>query len=494
MATPNYFDPADIETQARYRPGVASNIFNVLTGGLAGQISGSTQRAQEAARARQALLQEEFGKRDEQRMLERQLMINALQTGIEQPTGATLAEKMADFRNKSLRKQIATTEGKLFGYGQQMGPMESQAEPAFQIAAGQSQAELAQRAAELRQRQELEAPELAAQIRGFGETPAPSASAGELRGQLERVRMQSQSRIPVETRASQAEAELTTLQGLGVVPTPMNIKALTPEQKIAQAEIYGRQYQQQSYIGAFDRKAKAERKAIDEFSVEASKDTPDQSKLKTLFYDLPTDAQKDARNRMIAGVTQVATPKERESLVKYREMLGGAQNIATSLSSLAGSENLSKVSQDNFNGFQSWLRGIRNKYGAEDARLKTINDIVQQFEAVVQGKRKDLFGASLTQGEQESAKTGFGDPSKANFLPRMVQFLDGVFSRDVVNEDYKQFGIQVPPELEKTVQGARQNWLKTREQFNFGNISQSKQGLPSDKMSRLEELRRKKNQ
>ena len=76
----------------------------------------------------------------------------------------------------------------------------------------------------------------------------------------------------------------------------------------------------------------------------------------------------------------------------------------------------------------------------------------------------------------------------------MVQFLDGVFSRDVVNEDYKQFGIQVPPELEKTVQGARQNWLKTREQFNFGNISQSKQGLPADKMSRLEELRRKKNQ
>ena len=69
MATPKYFDPADIETQAKYRPGVASNIFNVLTGGLAGQITGSTQRAQEAARARQALLQEEFGKRDEERAL-----------------------------------------------------------------------------------------------------------------------------------------------------------------------------------------------------------------------------------------------------------------------------------------------------------------------------------------------------------------------------------------------------------------------------------------
>ncbi len=54
--------------------------------------------------------------------------------------------------------------------------------------------------------------------------------------------------------------------------------------------------------------------AIDEFNAEAAKDTPDQAKLKTLFYKLPADAKKDARNRMIAGVTQAPIPKERVSI------------------------------------------------------------------------------------------------------------------------------------------------------------------------------------
>ena len=107
----NYPSAENIETQAQYRPGVASNIFNVLTGGLAGTVTGSTQRAQEAARARQALLQEEFSKRDEQRMLERQLMINALQQGVAAPEGATLQEKMADFTKKRVRRDIAAFQG-----------------------------------------------------------------------------------------------------------------------------------------------------------------------------------------------------------------------------------------------------------------------------------------------------------------------------------------------------------------------------------------------
>ena len=103
----NYPSVENIETQAQYRPGVASNIFNVLTGGLAGQITGSTQRAQEAARARQALLQEEFNKRDEQRAIERQLFVNSLQQGIALPEGATFEEKMADAYRKRVRRDVA---------------------------------------------------------------------------------------------------------------------------------------------------------------------------------------------------------------------------------------------------------------------------------------------------------------------------------------------------------------------------------------------------
>lgn len=132
---------------------------------------------------------------------------------------------------------------------------------------------------------------------------------------------------------------------------------------------------------------------------------------------------------------------------------------------------------------------MRNKYGDEDPKISLLNDIVQQFEQVVSGTRKDLFGASLTANELQSAKDQFGDKNSANFLPRMVNFLDGVFTRDVVQEDFKNFGIQVPQALEKQTQDARNAWLKVRGQFESGR----KPGMSSSKMSRLQELRAKKN-
>lgn len=47
---------ATLEEIAAYRPGVLSRLANVLTGGLAGAVTGQTERANEAAYARRALL------------------------------------------------------------------------------------------------------------------------------------------------------------------------------------------------------------------------------------------------------------------------------------------------------------------------------------------------------------------------------------------------------------------------------------------------------
>lgn len=260
---------------------------------------------------------------------------------------------------------------------------------------------------------------------------------------------------------------------------------MTPAQAIAEEEPASKQYAESQRVTAFQKREQAEQNAVRGFMQEARKETPDQAKLQDLFYSLPIDAQKDARNRQVAGVTSVATPKEREQLTKYSGLLSKAQTLAGNISELAKSEDLSKVSQQNFNGFTSWFRGIQNKYGSEDPKVALLNDVVQQFEQVVSGTRKDLFGASLTGNELASARSQFGDPNSANFLPRMITFLDGVFSRDVVQEDFKDFGIQVPEALEKRTQDARNSWLKARESFNFGG----KQGSSANKDSRIQQLR-----
>ena len=481
----NYPDPADIEAQAKYRPGAASNIFNVLTGGLAGQITGTTQRAQEAARARQALLQEEFGKRDEQRMMERQLIINAIQSGVDAPVGADFYEKMADLKSKVLRKTIAAGEGMGYGLGQRMGPSQYEAEPAFKIAATQAANQMAQREAELRQTKDIAAEENRQFLEGLN-VPIP---AGATAGQLEALRrtqdIKMQSSIPFEQRGEIAKAGLRRLQSSGAYPSPMDVSKMTPAQAIAEEEPASKQYAESQRVFAFQKREQAEQNVVRGFMQEARKEAPDQSKLQEMFYALPLDAQKDARNRDIAGVTSVATPKEREQLTKYTGLLSKAQTLAGNLSELAKSDDLSKVSQQNFNGFTSWLRGVSNKYGSEDPKVALLNDVVQQFEQVVAGTRKDLFGASLTGNELVSARSQFGDPNSANFLPRMIGFLDNVFSRDVVQEDFKSFGIQVPESLEKRTQEARNSWLKTRESLNFGG----KQGTSKNKDSRIQDLR-----
>jgi hypothetical protein len=493
MATPNYPDPANIEAQAQYRPGIASNIFNVLTGGLAGQITGSTQRAQEAARARQALLQEEFGKRDEQRTLERQLMVNALQQGIAAPEGATLEEKMADFRNKVLRKTIAAGEGRLFGYGQTMGPSQYQAEPAFQVAAAESQARMKEREAELRQTRDLEVPELVSGLAAYGVKASPDMPVGQLKAMFQQEVARSQSRIPAEERGNQAKAGLMFLQQKGEIPSVIDISKMSPEEAVAQYNILGEEYRQKNRDFAFERKAEAENKAVDDFNLLLSNPNRDQEALKKAYLKLPKDSKLE-EYRIAAGVARPATAKEKESLDKYITSIDRSSSLAESISDLAGLGEISKVSKSDFNAFTSWFRGLENKFGAEDARLRSINNVVQEFQTLIAQQRKDFFGASLTDNEFETAKQLFGNPNQSNFLPRVIELVDSIMSKDEIERKYDRRGIFVDPVTKKEVQDARNQWIETKKKYNFGGMGTTSGGLSPEKMSRYQELQRKKNQ
>ena len=489
----NYPDPANIEEAAKYRPGVASNIFNVLTGGLAGQITGSTQKAQEAARARQALLQEEFGKRDEQRMLERQLMINALQQGIELSPGGTLEEKMADFRNKSLRRTLAAGEGAGFGLGQTMGPSQYEAEPAFKIASTESQNLMARRKAELEQTKQLEAPELVAGLSAYGVPASPEMPVGQLRAMFQQEVARSQSRIPAEERGKQARAGLMFLQQKGEIPMVEDVSKIPDEEAIVRFNILGEEYRQKNRDFAFERKAEAENKAVDDFNLLLSNPNRDQEALKKAYLKLPKDSKLE-EYRIAAGVKRPATAKENESLDKYISAVDRSSKLAESISNLAGLGEISKVSKSDFNAFTSWVRGLENKFGAEDTRLRSINNVVQEFQALIAQQRKDFFGASLTDNEFETAKELFADPKQASFLPRVIQLVDSIMSKDEIQRKYDRRGIFVDPATKKDVQDARNQWIETKKQYNFGGMGAASGGLSPEKMSRYQELQRKKNQ
>jgi hypothetical protein len=99
MATPNYPDVGTLEQAAQYRTGVPTRLLNVLTGGLAGAISGSTEKAQEAVSARRALLEEDLMfkrmKAQRQLMLEEDLKRSAADREANLLTGASKAKGAA---------------------------------------------------------------------------------------------------------------------------------------------------------------------------------------------------------------------------------------------------------------------------------------------------------------------------------------------------------------------------------------------------------------
>lgn len=471
MATPQNYS-VDLEAAASRRINPFLKGLTMLTGGLAGEFTGTNEQIRERNRARQALLQEELNKRDEQRAMERQLMINAIQSGVGTLEGKNFEERMADLNRKKIRREVAAAQGATEGLKSPAGPYQSplQSEPAFQIAAAQAQTELAKRLAEYEQTETLQRRDLFNQAKGLGISVSPEATSGEIRGAIEAKRPSMQAGAYTEEFGKRAIGELQAFQQTGDYPMVVDVTSFSPARAMAEADIAKANYANRTKKYAFEEKDKLEQQALKGFMQELKSEKPDKEKLQSLYTQIPQSSKDNEEFRVAAGVTRAMTKDEREALNSYVEGLGTAGSLAQAISAFQGTGDLAKVSQKGFNGFKAWMTSIKNKYGVEDARYAALNDVIQEFEAYVSGKRKTLFGASLTGNELRSAKMLFGDPESANFLPRALKLIDSAFKDDVIEKRFNRNAIFVDLATQKEVQDARQNWFDTRDQFGFLNL------------------------
>jgi len=189
--------------------------------------------------------------------------------------------------------------------------------------------------------------------------------------------------------------------------------------------------------------------------------------LKKAYLKLPKDSKLE-EYRIAAGVARPANTKENESLDKYIAAVDRSSALVGSIQSLVGNRSIPDVSQESFNGFTSWMRGAKNKLGAEDPSLRSINNVVQEFQALIAQQRKDFFGASLTDNEFEVAKQLFADPNQANFLPRVLELVDSIMSKDEIQNKYTRRGIFVDAETKKDIGDKRSKYYKIKSELNFG--------------------------
>ena len=451
----NYPDPTNIEAAAQYRPGVASRLFNVLTGGLGGAITGTTERGQEAARARQALLQEEFQKRDEQRALERQLMINALQSGVETPVGQTLEEKMADLRQKRLRSQLAAGEGARYAYGDFVGPSQYQGDVAFQLGASSAQQELDKMAAELRQRERLAAPELAQQLTGMGGTARPGATAGELRGEI----LRKQYQLPWEMRLQGEVDALTDMYANN--PNLKAFKGYTPETIGSVAPVLAKTM---IALGKKELEETADAKNK-ELAASATKEfssilqlPPDErtkpenvARLNELSRYVPPIYTQNEKFLGAVGLGKPLDDKQLAEIKSYDNSLRGINRFISVLGEVAKTPgSIKKFQSSNFGTIANELRNAKSKFFTNDAERELASQLVQEYEGFVSGERKSLFGQSLTLGEGRKSDINFGTAADKNFFNRALQFIDRTVESDPVTF-YLNSGKSVPEGTIKSI-------------------------------------------
>lgn len=435
-------DTTNIEEISKYRPGVASRIANLLTGGLYGMVSGTTQKSVDAERARQALLQENLSNRLMQRRRMESLLDQAADFGIPKQEAQKLVSEdpalLANRMNQIKMRQILSQEtGRQMGLSGEQGPIQTQTPMEGQAF---SLGQLSGQAERFKEERDLEEATKTATALGI---PVPQgATSSAIKSLIGQEQGMVPQRVAQEMRLQNESSLAKAYLKQAGQPVPEN-----SYDAIAAWRDY------ESRLGTRSQRSQA---AI----VQSFREEQDPEARKTLYFSLTPTQQRNPEIRELAGFGTPLTKEVIKDINSILDRYSKANTAASSIASLVGASNVGDVSQQSFNQLKQFVYGKTSKLLGQDKQQESVRRIIQNFEGLVSGSRKDLFGASLTGNELESAKAIFGDKNSAAFLPTALDFIDSIFSQDKIKQYSDQF--DVPKSLLDRSQEQLQKWKKIR--------------------------------
>jgi hypothetical protein len=435
----------DLEQAAKYRPGAVSQIANLLTGGLYGMASGATQKSVDAEIARQALFQENLQNRLMQRQRMEGLLNQAAEFGIpKQEAQQLVAEDPASLTNRmndiKMRRMLSEEAGKRVAQMElsgEQGPIQMQApvdNRAFSLGKVAGQKEFEKEQEDLNEAKKT-AETLGITIPVGATTSAIKSLIGQQQGMVPQKAAQD---MRLKSDASIAKASLSNAGQ----PVPED-----PYEAIAEWKAY------ESGLGTRSQRAQSS-------ILKSFQDEQDPEAKKRIYYSLTTTQQRNPEIKQMAGFGVPLTKEASKDINSILDRYSKANTAASSISALVGASNVKDVSQQSFNQLKQFVYGKTSRLLGMDNEQQAIRRIVQNFEGLVSGSRKDLFGASLTGNELESAKAIFGDKNSAAFLPNALDFIDSIFSQDKIKQYSEQF--DVPESVLKRSDEQLQKWKKIR--------------------------------
>lgn len=464
---------ATLEEIAAYRPGVLSRLANVLTGGLAGAVTGQSERANEAAYARRALLNEQLQEQQLERAAQRARM-NALRASFEEAGGMLGPDAQPDPQTMAMMAQRqrqaaqeAGAQGTLAGLGQNVAaPQDASVLPFYRMGQAKAQAQLGEARAMrgINEEQQLEVDKAFLQSQGIDpSTMTPAQIRSEAQNKRPAVIATNQatgySQGMLQGQGAKAKAELLARQARGELPSPVDVASMSDLEAIGTLAAIPQQT-------AGERRTKEQVNALQQWEALDQTDPSNKQRFRVLFSQLPKSSQEDPENMMLAGIPSKLTTKDRFAIAKDIEGFDSAVAFGKRVAQLLDSPRMQTAEAQALWGLPaSQIRaGSRRMFTPQSQEAKLVDAITSEFEGIVSGARKTLFGASLTSNELESARAMFADPNSANFLQRALGFIDQKFYQNTP-QNYQDAGIVLNPATERRFQKASEAWQPLRQRF-----------------------------
>jgi hypothetical protein len=423
-----------LEEQAAYRPQIATNLLNILTGGLYGGVTGQNVRQTEAQRAREMLQAEELQKSREQRALDRDLERRMFEigatTGAEIPREGNLYDRMNAFYRNLARSAVEAEAGARAGYGfAEVPTAEQQGSMAYNQAAAKAQMERYQKMSDAKLKEEINRPQAIAEANALKIQFDPNEPTAAIEARIADAKQIRGQEYAYKEKADINRAEIAQAKADNEFPflASFDVDKATAGQLNAMADKLDRERKRSALT--------ADQKRVESITqyeqrIEDARAAGDLEKVQELVYRSPYI--KEIRNNPYwqdKAQTKVEIPKKKEEeLAELPTQMNDAVSFVRNVGKLAKGRNINEVSKMSFNTLTSTLDNYGAAYFGNDEARNALQAIKQEFEGIVSKGRKTLFGASLTDRELASAQTLFGDYARADFLPRAIQFIDKVFA------------------------------------------------------------------
>jgi len=457
---------AMLERQANQRINPFMKGLSMLTGGIAGEFTGTNEDIRNRNYAKRALMEQNIRSLDEDRSIKRRLIENSLQQNIDLDPNSSVEEMVSKIRSESLKGDIIKGEGYLRGIGQSVGPSQYELDPRFKTSVLSGQSELAKQRATIGIQKDLQAASDVEFLKGSNVKLRGDETPGELSALAYRSRIEAQSAYPQAIR--QAGEKDATIELFNQNP---DLEAFKGYDSKSIQDLAPGVYKGLNARASKDfQKSVAERTKLTQENavVEATSilngpiESRDPKKLYQLSPYLPDYIIKSPKFQSATQTGPGPTSEELKGIKTYTESLADSNRVSNLIARVAATPGgLKKFSDNNFGYIANQLNTKGSKFFSSDDERELARALNAEYESFKQGPRKALFGASLTAGEESSSALSWGSPSDKDFLNRAIQYIDRLQDQDPLGF-YIDAGKSINPQLIERVAGLKKNYQEIR--------------------------------